>query len=78
MATAGLKAAPDTWPTANAPARTVKPIARPKWEFPAVASPVATFNTTYTSANVKRNSARNTPNTGHGMESPVRPEGRSR
>ena len=30
IATAGLKAAPEIWPTANAPARTVKPIARPK------------------------------------------------
>ncbi len=35
-ATAGLNAPPDTLPTAYAPTSTVKPMAKPKYEFPAV------------------------------------------
>src|SRR5215470_16266519 len=56
-ATAGLKAAPLTEPTATAPAPTVKPIARPKnWLF-GWSLLVATLSTTYTRAKVNRNSA---------------------
>src|SRR4029453_5415275 len=45
-ATAGLKAPPETPPTAKAAVMTVNPIARPKNEFPDVLFAVAAFNTT--------------------------------
>jgi len=55
--TAGLNAPPEMGPTANAPAMTVKPMAIPKYELPAVAAVAATLSTTSASAAVKIASA---------------------
>ena len=61
-ATAGLNApAHKLPPTAKAPTRTVKPIAKPQKELPAVPFAVAVFNTTQQRAKVNRNSANNKP-----------------
>ena len=65
--TAGLNAPPEMPPTENAPTITVKPIASPKYELPAVLVAVAVFSTMSARAKVKRNSTTTAPSLVYSM-----------